>query len=122
MAFPSVIDKLSTPLTAPAPDGRTNPSKIENAAKQFESLLIAQILKGMHEAGSSGWLGGGEDEAGESAMQLAEEQFAQALSSRGGLGLSRLITQGLTTQTENSSRPPCYDSQAVCFERSCRDQ
>jgi Rod binding domain-containing protein len=34
-------------------------------------------------------------------MALAEEQFAQALSSRGGLGLSRLIVQGLNARSKN---------------------
>jgi len=34
-------------------------------------------------------------------MELAEEQFAQALSSRGGLGLSRLIVQGLKAQSKS---------------------
>jgi Rod binding domain-containing protein len=59
----------------------------------------------MHEAGSSGWMGGGEDQSGESAMELAEEQFAQALASRGGFGLSRLIIQGLT-KPQNASVDP----------------
>jgi Rod binding domain-containing protein len=32
-------------------------------------------------------------------MGIAEEQLAQALSARGGLGLSGLIEQGLTKST-----------------------
>src|SRR6476469_9175979 len=100
-----MVDKISTPLTIAAPDSRTSPDKIEHAAKQFESLLIGQILKSMHEAGSSGWMGGGEDQSSESAMELAEEQFAQALASRGGFGLSRLIIQGLT-KPQNASVDP----------------
>jgi len=100
-----MVDKIS-PLPASAPpDSRTSPDKIEHAAKQFESLLIGQILKSMHEAGSSGWMGGGEDQSSESAMELAEEQFAQALASRGGFGLSRLIIQGLT-KPQNASVDP----------------
>ena len=94
---------------APAAPAKPSPGKIETAAKQFESLLIAQILRSMHESGSASWLGTGDDQSGESAMELAEEQFAQALSSRGGLGLSRLIVQGLTTQSaavpDNVTRP-----------------
>src|SRR5258706_8453526 len=86
---------------SPAATPKSNPGKIENAAKQFESLLIAQILRSMHESGSASWLGTGEDQSGESAMELAEEQFAQALSSRGGLGLSRLIVQGLNARSKN---------------------
>lgn len=88
---------------SPATPAKPSPGKIENAAKQFESLLIAQILRSMHESGSASWLGTGDDQSGESAMELAEEQFAQALSSRGGLGLSRLIVQGLKTQSKSDS-------------------
>ena len=105
----STIANVSIPPAPSAPDTRNDPGKIENAAKQFESLLIGQILKSMHEEGSGGWMGTGDDASADSAMGLAEEQFAQALSSRGGLGLSRLIVQGLTTQSaavpDNVTRP-----------------
>jgi Rod binding domain-containing protein len=100
---------------SPAAPPKSTPGKIENAAKQFESLLIAQILKSMHESGSAGWLGTGDDQSGESAMELAEEQFAQALASRGGLGLSRLIMQGLTARSKSdpshAEAPPKPGSQ-----------
>ncbi len=81
---------------------RDTPEKIENAAKQFESLLIAQILKSTHEAGS-GWLSDGEDQSADSTMELAEEQFAQAMASGGGLGLSRLITQDLSKESDRAA-------------------
>ena|SRR5713226_8465296 len=95
-----MIDPISTPPSIAPAESRNNPAKIENAAKQFEALLMGQILKSMHEEGSNGWLGGGDDQSGESAMQLAEEQFAQALSSRGGLGLAKVITRGLSAQSK----------------------
>src|SRR5258707_14658699 len=98
------------PKGSPATTAKSSPGKIENAAKQFESLLIAQILRSMHESGSANWLGTGDDQSGESAMELAEEQFAQALASRGGLGLSRLIVQGLKARSQdepsNAEAPP----------------
>ena len=72
-----------------------DPSRVEEAAKQFESLLIAYILRSMREAGTGGWLGGGEDQTAASAMALAEEQFAQALAAQGGLGLAGLIASDL---------------------------
>lgn len=59
--------------------------------------MIGQILKSSHADGSANWLGCDDDPAGDSATELAEEQFAQALASTGGLGLAKLITQGLTT-------------------------
>ena len=91
------IPALSPGLDAPSKGD--SPEKIEQAAKQFESLLIAQLMKSMHEAGSKGWLGE-EDESSDCAMEMAEEQFAQALANGGGLGLSRLIIQGLNKSSE----------------------
>jgi Rod binding domain-containing protein len=65
-----------------------------DAGGQFESLLIAQMLKSMREA-ESGWLGTGEDSASDSAMAMAEEHFASAISSAGGFGLSKIVSSGL---------------------------
>jgi Rod binding domain-containing protein len=92
------------PLAPPAPQSsagpaQSDPVKIEHAAKAFESLLIGQILKSSHADGSANWLGSDDDPAGDSATELAEEQFAQALASRGGLGLAKLITQGLSAES-----------------------
>jgi hypothetical protein len=56
--------------------------------------LPSQQSKRCMKGGSGGWMGTGDDQSADSAMELAEEQFAQALASRGGLGLSKLIVQG----------------------------
>ena len=74
---------------------KTSPAQLLDAAKQFESLLLSEMLKSVREASGSGWLGAGEDAAGDSAMGLAQEQFAQALAQGGGLGLSKMIAGGL---------------------------
>jgi Rod binding domain-containing protein len=97
-----VINALSTPLNvepaqstaATNPRAKDEPSKIKDAARQFESLLIGQMLKSMSDS-EGGWLGTGEDEAGSSAMEYAQEIFAQSLSSNGGLGLANLVAKGL---------------------------
>lgn len=70
-------------------------SKIADAAKQFEALMIGQILKTARESSDGSWLSTGEDHAGELAIELAEQQFAQAMSARGGLGIAKLVTDGL---------------------------
>jgi Rod binding domain-containing protein len=75
--------------------GSTNPSKIADAAKQFEALMLGQILKASHDSSDGGWLGTGDDQAGSLAVDMAEQQFAQAMSARGGLGFAKLITAGL---------------------------
>jgi|SRR5580704_14062986 flagellar protein FlgJ len=107
MADISSIAAPQVPILSPGLDAsskKDTPEKIEQAAKQFESLLIAQLLKSSHEAGSKGWLGE-EDESSECASEMAEEQFAQALANGGGLGLSRMIVQGLTRSSEASDTP-----------------
>ena len=71
------------------------PSKIADAAKQFEALMMGQILKAARESSDGGWLGTGEDNSGQLALDMAEQQFAQAMSSKGGLGIAKLVTSGL---------------------------
>ena len=69
-------------------------AKLEESACQFEALLIGQMLRSARESGGS-WFGGGEDEASSSAIGMAEEHLAQTIGAQGGLGLSRLISEGL---------------------------
>jgi len=75
--------------------GDPKPKNVTQAAEQFESLLMAQLLKGAHDGGSGGWLDSGDDQAGSSMSELAEEHLAQAMAARGGLGLTSLIAGGL---------------------------
>ncbi len=101
----TVLSLGSTPLMptgTPMGSKKDSPEEIHRAAQQFESLLITQILRTAH-SDDEGWLGTGDDQTASSAMGIAEEQLAQALSARGGLGLSRLIEQGLTKST-NATR------------------
>jgi Rod binding domain-containing protein len=74
---------------------RENPERIREAAGQFEALLVGQMMRSLRESGS-GWLGSGESGAGDCATDFAEQQFAQALTAAGGLGLASLITDGLS--------------------------
>ena len=82
-------------LSPAAKPTKDDPAKIKEAASQFEALLVAQMLRTVRESDSSSWLGGGEDQAGEQAMGIAEEYLATSLSKSGGLGLSNLIAKGL---------------------------
>jgi len=83
----------ATPHTSP----KDSPEKIKESATQFEALMIGQLLKTMHESstGSEGWLGTGEDQSSSSAQGMADEYFAKALASKGGLGLANMITTTL---------------------------
>jgi Rod binding domain-containing protein len=69
-------------------------SKIPEAARQFEALLIGQILHSAHSS-DGGWLGSGEDSSGSSATDFAEEQLANTMAQSGGFGLATVITKDL---------------------------
>ncbi len=71
-------------------------SKADNAACDFEALLLGQILKSAHEGG--GWLGGAEDDASDAAVGLGEEQLARTMASSGGLGLAKVIESGFRNE------------------------
>jgi Rod binding domain-containing protein len=86
---------LSTSEAGPSlsVSSKDSPEKIRDAATQFESLLIGQILKSAHE--DEGWLGTGDDQTAGAAMGMADEYFARAMAARGGLGLANTIAAGL---------------------------
>ncbi len=85
-------------LTAPTINLDTGADKERlrqsTAASDFESLLIAQMLKSVRTE-NSGWLGTGDDQSSDAAFGLGEEQLALALASTGGFGLAKLIESGL---------------------------
>jgi flagellar protein FlgJ len=101
----SINPVLSSGLSVQLPSAgqHDSPEKIREAASQFESLLIGQVLKSMHEDGVEGWLGTGEDQTAASAMSLADEYLAQSISKNGGLGLAKMIARQLDP-ANNSSR------------------
>jgi flagellar protein FlgJ len=89
-----MLDKLTSVIPASvAAVPKDDPAKVKESAKQFEALLIGQMLKSMRDS-EGGWLGTGADESSSSAMEFAQESFAQALASRGGLGLAAIVEKG----------------------------
>lgn len=95
----------TTPLVGLPSQGGDNksPEKIREAAQQFEALLIGEMMKSaVSEQG--GWLGEGADQGSSSAMDFANEYFARALSSKGGLGLTNIITKGLQQAQDRDSQ------------------
>ena len=96
-----MIDGISsaaetTGQTAARP--KDDPARVKDAARQFEALLIGQMLKGMRES-EGGWMGTGDDQSMSSAMEYAQEMFAQSLSAGGGLGLAQVVAAGFRTPT-----------------------
>jgi flagellar protein FlgJ len=91
-----MIEGLGVVIPAAAgKSGQAAPEKIEDASKQFEALLIGQMLKSMKESSGDGALSWGGDQASSAGMEYAQEMFAQSLASGGGLGLSKVVVGGL---------------------------
>jgi len=87
--------RLGASVAAPSEAApREDPGKVREAASRFEALLLAQILKSVREAAGEGWLGG--DEAGGMMLEVAQEHLSEVLAAQGGLGLARLVAEGLS--------------------------
>lgn len=74
------------------PEFKTN--SVEDAAQEFEAMLIGLLLKSAREAGS---VFADEDKmtGGEGYLELAEQQLAKTLADSGLLGFSRLLLQDI---------------------------
>jgi Rod binding domain-containing protein len=94
--LPSV--SLATKPAKPA-----DPVKIRETASQFEALLISQMMKSARESSAGGWGGESDDKAGDSMMEMAEQQLSQLLAAGGGLGLAKLVIQGISVKTDTPS-------------------
>ena len=92
---PGLVDTAAGAIT-PAP--KDDPAKVKDAAHQFEALLIGQMMKSMRDS-EGGWMGTDEDDASSSAMEYAQEMFAQSLAAGGGLGLANMVAKGLIPQS-----------------------
>jgi flagellar protein FlgJ len=87
---------ISPDLLANVPEARSksgDPAKIRDAAEQFEALLLGQLLESAHPKG--GWLGGGDEGADGTAISFGEQQLAATMAHHGGIGLAKLVMQGL---------------------------
>jgi len=73
----------------------TESEKLEQAAREFEALLLTEVLKSARQPGDGGWLTSGSDQASNTALELAESQLARVLASRGILGVDKLLADNL---------------------------
>ena len=92
--------------------GAAKPTKIHDAAQQFEALMIGEMLKDVRGSGP-GWLGDDDDSdsGNDSAMDMAESQLGTALAKGGGLGLSKMIEQTLGPRSGVQNVNAAPDSQ-----------
>ena len=78
---------------APAPE-----TKVAGAAKQFEALMIAQMLRTAREDTEDG------NSSSSTMLDVADQQFSQVLANNGGLGLAKLIVNGLNQGQTNANQ------------------
>jgi len=88
------VDVVRSTL-GPATVQGDSPKKIQKSAADFEALLINQILQSAHVLGSED-----DDQANSTMVELGQQQFAQALSSGGGLGIAKIVVAGLTKHAD----------------------
>jgi Rod binding domain-containing protein len=93
------------------------PEKILGVAKQFEALMVGQILKSAREASGGGWLSdedSQDDQTGSLVMEMAEQGFSQAIAARGGLGIAKMVTaqieRGEVKNAGGEAKTPSSDS------------
>jgi len=81
---------------------KDTPESVAQAASQFEALLIGQLLKSGREAGGEGWMGTDSSDADSSLLEMSEQQLASTLASNGGLGLARMVKEGLSRNVQKA--------------------
>jgi Rod binding domain-containing protein len=89
----SAISSLHSSSTPLAPEAG-KPKDAADAAKQFEALMIGQMLRSTREESADD-----QDSTGSTMLDLADQQFAQMLAARGGLGLADMIGKSLNANT-----------------------
>ena len=81
---------------------RKDPAAIAQAAKEFESLFMRELIKSMRQATMrSGLL---DSQAGDMGADLLDQQLAQSMSGRPG-GLSEIIARQLSKQVQSAEKP-----------------
>jgi flagellar protein FlgJ len=88
----STISPLHLSSTLSAPEAG-KPRDAADAAKQFEALMIGQMLRSTREESSDE-----QDSTGSTMLDLADQQFAKMLADRGGLGLATMIAKSLKVE------------------------
>ena len=90
-AVPSPASSSSATSSAASP--ASSSGGIRHAAEQFEALFVGQLLHSVRESSTDD----SDDDSGTNStfLELAEEQMAQALATRGGLGMATMVMKEL---------------------------
>lgn len=90
----SAVPFLGTP-------SESKPTRVEDAAQQFESLLIHQMMRSAWESAPDGLDEEGSGSEDSVMRDLACQQFTQMLAKQGGIGMTRLIVKGLSSKGQD---------------------
>ena len=93
---PLVATPPGSMLTSSNSGSPGTPAKIAQCAKEFEGLLVAQMLRSSREAGGGGFTGDDDDEANSTLVELGEQQLAQALAAKGAFGIGKIVKFNLS--------------------------
>ncbi|MEY4707063.1 MAG: hypothetical protein RJB58_786 [Pseudomonadota bacterium] len=86
-SYQSALFQAQQPSLPTRPSGIVDPAKAAHAAKEYESVFIAQFLGAMFSGiKSDGMFGGGQGK--EMFRSMMVDQYAKGLTARGGFGLA----------------------------------
>jgi peptidoglycan hydrolase FlgJ len=94
-------------VSAPPAAGDAKDAKLVNAAQQFESMLLQEMLKPMR-SGQDSWGGDGtssdnSDSSLNTISSFGTDAMATAISKAGGLGISRQVIRQVTLEHQRDS-------------------
>jgi peptidoglycan hydrolase FlgJ len=95
----SIASSTAAALPEPA---QPQPKNAASAAKQFESLMIGEMLRSMRESTADD--DDDNDNTKQTMLDMADQQFAQLLANNGGLGMAKMIVTGLNKETQNANQ------------------
>ncbi len=88
MSIFAISSSSSAQNTTPEAKDNQARRRIEDAATQFEALMVGQLLEPVTKMNES-------DSSTSSVLDMGKEQLAQAITQGGGLGLKKTILASL---------------------------
>ena len=88
MSVPSIGGLRPSPQSNPEANESLARRRVEDAATQFEALMISQLIEPIAKMNES-------DSSTSSVLDMGKEQLAQAITAGGGLGLKKTILASL---------------------------
>lgn len=97
-----MTSSITSAAAALAEAAQPKPKSAEGAARQFEALLIGEMLKSVRE--STAEEEDENDNSKQTMLDVADQQFARVLANNGGLGMAKMIVTGLHKESSNASQ------------------